>query len=314
MAEKMSFGGQGVIEGVMMKSPNYIAVSVRKEDGSIASMHEKLKPKSKLSKIFFIRGIYNLIEMLFIGIKALIWSGNQAAEEEGKDGKEAKKEEFSTWDIILLLLTSFGFALLLFVAIPYVLTIFTGVKEEAQPFIFNLIDGIIKIAIFIIYILVISRMNDVKRIFQYHGAEHMAVHCNEHKEKLTVENVKKYPTIHPRCGSSFLMLVFIISILMFSIIPSIVLLFYPSFLSFSFLIQKLILFPIRILCIPLIAGISYEVLKFTDKYSKNPVVHVVAMPGLWLQKLTTKKPDDSMIEVAINSLSKVIELEKKENT
>ena len=311
MAEKMSFGGQGVIEGVMMKSPNYIAVSVRKEDGSIASMHEKLKPKSKLAKIFFIRGIYNLIEMLFIGVKALIWSGNQAAEEEGKEGK---KEEFSTFDIILLLLTSFGFALLLFVALPYVLTIFTGVKEEVQPFIFNLIDGIIKIAIFIIYILVISRMNDVKRIFQYHGAEHMSVHCLEHKEKLTVENVRKYPTIHPRCGSSFLMLVFIISILMFSIIPSIVLLFYPDFLSFSFIIQKLILFPIRILCIPFIAGISYEVLKFTDRYQKNPVVHVVAIPGLWLQKLTTKKPDDSMIEVAINSLSKVIELEKKETS
>lgn len=309
MAEKMSFGGQGVIEGVMMKSPNYIAVSVRKEDGSIASMHEKLKPKSKLAKIFFIRGIYNLIEMLFIGIRALIWSGNQAAKEE--DDKDAK-QEFSTLDIALLLLTSFGFALLLFVALPYVLTIFTGVKEEAQPFLFNLIDGIIKIAIFIAYVLIISRMKDVKRIFQYHGAEHMAVHCNEHKEKLTIENVRKYPTLHPRCGSSFLMLVFVISILMFSIIPSIVLLFYPNFLSFSFIVQKLILFPIRILCIPLIAGLSYELLKFTDRYQKNPVVHAVAMPGLWLQRLTTKKPDDSMIEVAINSLSKVIELEKKE--
>ncbi|MFH1053901.1 MAG: DUF1385 domain-containing protein [Candidatus Woesearchaeota archaeon] len=301
MPDKFPVGGQGVIEGVMMKSPNYISVSVRNDKGKIVSMNQKLKKKGRFAQFFFIRGIYNLIEMLFIGVKALIWSGNQFTEED---------EDLSTKDVILLLIVSFGFAVLFFWFLPYALTLLIGIAEEEAPFSFNLIDGIIKIALFIGYVLVISQMKDIKRIFKYHGAEHMAVHCYEHNEELTVKNVRKYKTLHTRCGSSFIMIVLIFSILLLSLIPPLVIQLYPNLLNLNFWYQKLILFPIRILAIPIIAGLSYELLKMADKFKKFFLFSIISQPGLWLQMLTTAKPDDSMIEVAINSLKNVLNLEK----
>lgn len=293
-------GGQAVIEGVMMKGPEGISVSVRKKDKSIVSKKNLLPKKNFYSKTFFFRGIYNLIEMLVIGIKALIWSSNQALED------EEEEEEFGTKEIVMLLLVSFGFALLLFVVLPYFLTHIIGINEINNPILFNLVDGIIKITIFFIYLVSISFLSDVKRLFEYHGAEHKTVHCYEHKLDLTVENVKKYTTIHSRCGTSFIMIVLFISILVFALLPPLVSSIYHGFDQINFWAQKGILFPLRILFIPVVAGFSYELLRLSAKHEKNLILNILVFPGLLVQKITTSEPDDEQIEVAIDALKKVI--------
>jgi uncharacterized protein YqhQ len=298
--KKLNVGGQAVIEGVMMKADNSLAVSVRKK-GKIITKREKLKKKSKFFRMFFIRGIVNLIEILVLGIKSLMWSADQSA---GKDEKLTKSE------IIFTLLISIGFVILFFVALPYFLTHITGIKEEINPVTFNLIDGLIKIALFLIYLLLISLMKDVRRLFQYHGAEHKAVYCYEANKKLTLNNAKKFSTLHPRCGTSFLMIVLIISVFVFSLLPVIVIYFYPGFLQLRLLIQKSILFPLRIFSIPVIAGISYEILKLSDKFRKNPLIKLLIKPGLLLQKITTKEPTNKQIEVALKSLKRVLKMER----
>lgn len=302
MAEKKMtlIGGQAVIEGVMMKGPKGIVTSVRRKDGKIVSRKEVLPKSSKLSRIIFLRGIANLIEMLVVGIRALVWSSNQALDD------EEEEEEFGAKEIALLLIVSFGFAIGFFVALPYFLTHVIGFKETASPVLFNLIDGIIKIALFFAYLISISFMKDIRRLFEFHGAEHMSVYCYEAKKELTVENVKKYATEHPRCGTSFIIIVLIISILIFALIPTLVLWIYPGFEELGFWIQKSVLFPLRILFIPVVAGISYEVLRITAKHDKNPLFKVMTLPGLLTQKITTKKPDDRQLEVAIHALKQVI--------
>jgi len=300
--KRINVGGQAVIEGVMIRSPNYVAVSVRNEKGKIITKKDKIKEKPKFFKLMFVRGIVNLIEMLVIGIKSIIWSGNQQTDE--------KEDEFKTWEIVLTLFLSIGFAVLFFIALPYFLTLILGVKEEARPVFFNLIDGIIKIAIFLTYIYLISLMKDVKRLFQYHGAEHKAVHCYEANEKLTVKNCRKHSTLHSRCGTSFLMIVLVISILLFSLLPVIVIRIYPSFLKHGVLLQKSILFPLRLLFIPIIAGISYELLKLSSRFEKNSLIKIIVWPGLLLQKLTTRKPNKAQIEVAIVALKQTLNSER----
>jgi len=299
--KKILVGGQAVIEGVMMKGPKGISVSVRKGDGSIVSKKEKLPASGKLyRRMFFVRGIYNLIEMLVTGIKALIWSSNQVLEE------EEEEEEFGTKEIILLLLVSFGFAIAFFVVLPYLLTHIIGIKEIANPILFNLVDGIIKIAVFFIYLVSISFLKDIKRLFQYHGAEHKSVNCYEHKEELTIENVNKHSTVHPRCGTSFIMIVLFISIFVFALIPPVVMLLFQGFSDFGFWVQRAVLFPLRILFIPVIAGISYEILRLSARYEKNPLLKIIIMPGLLVQKITTSEPDNNQVEVAIDALKKVL--------
>ena len=176
---------------------------------------------------------------------------------------------------------------------------------------FNFVDGVIRILIFLIYIAAISFMKDVNVLFQYHGAEHKAIHCYEKGKKLSTANVKKFTTLHPRCGTSFLLIVFVISIFVFSILPSLVIYYYPQFLSLNAWARRSILFPVRILLIPAIAGISYEILKISDKKQENFLFKLVSMPGLWLQKITTKEPNDRQIKVAIYSLKKLLAIEYK---
>ena len=154
-------------------------------------------------------------------------------------------------------------------------------------------------------------MKDVKILFQYHGAEHKAIHCYEKEKKLTVNNVKKFTTLHPRCGTSFLLIVFIVSIFVFSLLPSVIMVYYPDFMQLSHWLRKGILFPVRILLIPVIAGISYEILKISDKKQNNFLFKLISMPGLWLQKITTKEPSKKQIEVAIYSLKRLLEIERK---
>ena len=276
--EDKHVGGQAVIEGVMMRCGNKVNTSVRKGN-QIISKRKNLRKKNKILKLFLIRGIVNLYEMLKIGMWSLIWSADQQTE---KDEKISKKE------IAFSLSFAFLFAIFLFVAVPLYLT---KIMYKEHGIIFNIIDGIIRIIIFFIYIYAISFMKDIRRVFQYHGAEHKAVNCYEAKKKLTVENIKKFSTFHPRCGTSFIIIVLIISIIVFSFITS-----QKWFYKFTF----------RILLLPVIIGLSYEILKLADLLKDNLLFNIINKPGLWIQKITTKEPDKKQIEVAINSLKKVI--------
>lgn len=299
MSEKLDIGGQAVIEGVMMRSKNFIVTAVRKK-GKIIYKKDKIKKKPKFLQLFFIRGIVNLIEMLVIGIKALNWSAYQQSEEE---------EEISNWAITLTLIIAFVFAIGLFVLLPYILTYLIGIKETQNPILFNVIDGIIKIAIFILYVYIISLIKEVRKVFQYHGAEHKAVFCYEDNKKLTIENAKKYLTLHPRCGTAFLMIVIIISIFLFSFIPIIVKSIYPEINNLFWPLRRTLLFTARILLLPIIAGFSYETLKFGAKHQKNPIFRYLTLPGLWIQKITTKEPNKKQLEVGLFALKEVLKLE-----
>lgn len=300
-AERMNVGGQAVIEGVMIRGPSKYVVAVRKNKKIIAKNGKIQSKKYTFLKWPFIRGFVNLIDMLIIGIKSLMWSAEQAAPKEERIGKN---------ELVFTVLLSVGLVILFFIALPYFLTILVGITEEQEPILFNLVDGTIRILIFLAYIIAISFIKDVKVLFQYHGAEHKAIHCYENGRKLNAANVKKFTTLHPRCGTSFLLIVFIVSIFVFSLLPSIILYYYPSFLSLNVWLRKSVLFPIRILFIPIIAGISYEILKISDKKQKNSLFKLISMPGLWLQKITTKEPNKKQIEVAIYSLKKLLAIEK----
>ncbi len=300
--KKTNVGGQAVIEGVMIRGLHNYLVAVRKNKKIITKKGKIPKKKYSFLKWHFIRGFVNLVEMLIIGIKSLIWSAQQAAPKEEKIGRN---------EFIITIFISVGFVILFFIALPYFLTNLIGFAEEKNPVTFNIIDGILRIAIFLVYIVLISFIKDVRILFQYHGAEHKAIHCYEKGKKLNIENVKKFTTLHPRCGTSFLLIVFVISILIFSILPSIILLYYPNFLELNVWIRKSILFPIRILLIPLIAGVSYEILKVSDKKQNNALFKLISLPGLLLQKITTKEPNDKQIEVAIESLKQLLKIELK---
>ncbi|MFH0874707.1 MAG: DUF1385 domain-containing protein [archaeon] len=291
----LNIGGQAVIEGVMIRSDNVYSVCVRKENGKISVKKDFIPMPKKIFTLPFIRGIYKLSEMLKIAIDALTWSGNEAYNE---------KEELSKKDIAVIIASSVFISIIFFALLPYVITSI-GISEIKNPLLFNLIDGIIKIVILIAYILIISRMEDIKRIFQYHGAEHKAVNCYENGQKLTLANIKKYSTIHTRCGTNFLMLTFIISVFAFSLIP-LAMTGNPEFSKQSLILQKILLFIIRLVLIPVIAGISYEFLKISSKYIHIPIFKAISFPGLLLQRLTTSEPSDSQIEVAKSAVNAVL--------
>jgi len=239
-----------------------------------------------------------MYEMVSIGTKTLIHSNNLAIE--GEDEKISASELF--WIITISVLFTLGF----FVFLPYLLTVLAGFNEQARPVLFNIVDAVIKLAFFIAYVAVIARMKDIKRVFQYHGAEHMVVHCYEAKKALNVKNVKKYETIHPRCGSSFVMITIAISIIVFSLLPLAIKLWTPGFFNINFALQKTALAVLRILVLPIIIALSYELLKLAGKYPKNILLQAVSYPGLLLQKMTTSKPDSKQIEVAIAAIKKLI--------
>ena len=299
---KPALGGQALIEGVMIKSPNYVTMAARGKNGIQFNSYECRAKKA--GKIPFVRGIVNLIDMLVFGTKALIWSSQVAVDDGESDNSKLSKSE-----IAITLFLSFAFAIGIFVILPYFLTTLFGFKEGTKPVMFNLIDGLIRISFFIIYLLLISRMKDVRRLFEYHGAEHMSIHCYEAEKELTVQNIKGFSPIHPRCGTSFIMIVFCLSILVFSFVPSIVQLIVPNLFQLGIVKQKAILFLSRLIFIPVIAGISYEILRMNKMHSNNAIMRLINYPGILIQKITTRKPDDSEIEVAIASVNKAIEKE-----
>ena len=279
-----------------MKSPSKIGIAVRKQNNKIVTKTQKNKEEnSKLAKIPFIRGVIKLIYMLKTGIKALTWSSNQFYEEE---------EELSNKELVFIVLTSIIVSVVFFTLIPYLITSIK-ITETSSPILFNLIDGILKIIIFIVYILIISRMSEVKRLFEYHGAEHKVVNCYENDQELTPENVQKFSKIHTRCGTQFLFILFFVNVLLFSILPSLLNLIFVNFTLLNVYLKKTILCMLRTLFIPGVAGMSYEFLKLSDKFSNNIIIKALILPGLLIQKLTTNEPEKNQIEVAIKAFKLV---------
>ncbi|MBW2969321.1 DUF1385 domain-containing protein [Candidatus Woesearchaeota archaeon] len=285
MAKKqkiMEIGGQAVIEGVMMKSKKRIVTSIRKGKKIISKKREFIPiiARKKIYKTPIIRGIISIFELMIVGMQELAWSADQQTDE--KQGK-------LTW---LQLLITFSISILavigIFIIAPYYLT---KVFYSEINIWFNLIDGGFRVLMFVLYLAIIGLMADMKRVFQYHGAEHKSVNCYEAGKKLTVSNVKKFSTIHPRCGTSLLVFVIVISILLFSLIKD------PRWY---------VNIPFRIILIPVIVGISFEIVKLSAKFKNSRILKALIIPGLWTQKLTTREPDSKQIEVAIKSLKKAM--------
>jgi uncharacterized protein YqhQ len=299
-------GGQAVIEGVMMRSPKGYSVAVRRQDGEVRVIKDALLTvgeKWPAFKLPFLRGVGVLGQALSLGIKALKFSADEAIREEA-DKKDADKKEAaakavkaaesdktSSWLIAGNLVLALGVNILLFVVLPLFLTRVVQTRIGFQnSLLFNAVDGVFRVGMFVGFLAVVSRMRDMMRVFQYHGAEHKTVYNFEAREPLAVPNAQKYSTLHPRCGTSFLMVVMVVSILVFSIV------------SFSSIPAKLIS---RILLMPVVAGISYEVIRYSAKHPGS-LLRFVTLPGLMLQKITTKQPDDPQLEIAIRALEEAL--------
>jgi len=303
-----SIGGQAVIEGVMMRGPKEIAVAVRTPEGEIVIDKKpvaSILQKYKFLKLPIIRGVISFVESLITGTKALMFSAEffDVEEEEDKKKKEtmtdeerekfeAKESKMKNAAIYFSVVVALVFGVGLFMMLPSVLVglVRDYVFKNANGVLMTLFEGIIRIAIFLVYIALVSQMQDIRRVFEYHGAEHKTIFCYENGEELTVENARRFSRLHPRCGTSFLLIVMVVSIILF------------SFISWSNPWQRL---GIRLLLLPVVAGLSYEVIKLAGR-SKSKIMRAVSMPGMWLQKITTREPDDSQLEVAIASLKAVL--------
>jgi uncharacterized protein YqhQ len=288
-------GGQAVLEGVMMRGVNVWAVAVRSPEGEIEIESEQLKPWAQRHRIWrlpVIRGVVALGESMKIGFKALAISANAQLEDD-EDGKE---EEIGGWVWGLTIALSLALAVLLFFVVPVGLT--SLIKDQlGSSLLFWLVEGVLRTAIFIGYILAISKMPDLRRVFEYHGAEHKTISCYEAEDELTPARAKLYSRLHPRCGTSFLLIVMVLAIFVFAPI---------GLPAWYWLLAS------RILGIPLIAGLSYEVIKWAGKNRRKRWVRVVMWPGLMLQNLTTREPDEEQLAVAIASLNAVLAVETPE--
>ncbi|MGE5390458.1 MAG: DUF1385 domain-containing protein [Deltaproteobacteria bacterium] len=285
MSDKVQYGGMAVIEGVMMRGPDRVSLAVRRTDGSIVLEDEALPvlpQRLAFLKWPFIRGTYVLINSMVIGVRMLNKSANLSLEEE--------EEQLSGGEIFFTTLLAFVLAIGLFVALPTAVVHFTK-AWLGGVFMQNLVEGVIRIAFFLLYVYAISKMKEIERVFMYHGAEHKSIFTLEAGEELTVENARKYTTLHPRCGTSFLLIVMVISILVFALLGD-GSLFYRVWT--------------RLAVLPVVAGLSYEFLRWSGKYYTNSWAHILIAPGLYLQKLTTREPDDDQLEVALAALKLVI--------
>jgi uncharacterized protein YqhQ len=290
MTKRFYYGGQAVMEGVMMRGRKTRVTAVRRPGGEMAIDTQPLAAiySGRMRRTPLIRGIIVLIEALVLGIKSLLYSANVSLEEE--------EVEISGVLVWLLLVFSVGLAVALFFMAPLFLARLL-LPYISSPLLFNLIEGLIRVAIFILYLGLIALMPDIKRVFAYHGAEHKAVNAYEAGVPLEIEATRKYSTAHVRCGTSFLFVVLIIAIIVFSLVglPSLWLMVVS-----------------RIVLIPVIAALGYEVIYFGNKYIDNRIVRALLSPGLWLQSLTTREPDDGQLEVALSALRKVVELDEAE--
>ncbi len=284
------------MEGVLMRSPDSYAVAVRRPNGDIVVKKEPWETVTKKVKLLglpILRGGVILIEAMILGVKALTFSGDIAMEEENKkNGKDTSKK--SMWEqlwTILTVLFSFALGLAIFFYVPLLLT---DLFNFESGFAFNIVDGIIRLVFFLAYIYLISLWKEIRRVFEYHGAEHKSVFAFEEKKNLTVDETRPFTTLHPRCGTSFMLIVMLTSILVFMFLGK------PETIA-----DRLM----RLAFVPVIGGISYEFIRLSDKASQNPIARFFILPGLWLQKITTKEPDDSQLEVALVALRCALDME-----
>ncbi|HEY5584793.1 MAG TPA: DUF1385 domain-containing protein [Ruminiclostridium sp.] len=303
--KKTTIGGQALLEGLLMIGPQYRATAIRKPDGEILIEKQPLKPKGKLSKIPIIRGAVNLFKQMVIGVKALMYSAEFIDLEDGEKTTEPSKfekflerkfgDKLADIAIYFSVILSIFFSVGLFILLPNFIANFIPVNRDSSSgvIILNLIEGAFRVGLFIGYLALVSMLKEMKRVWEYHGAEHKTIHCYEHGDEMTIENVRKYSTKHPRCGTSLFFTIMIISILVF---------------SFTGWHNVFINALIRIVLVPLIAGISLEIIKFAVK-KNNWLFKVFSAPGLMFQAFTTREPDDSQIEVAIAAFNEVIPIE-----
>ena len=305
-----SIGGQAVIEGVMMRSPHFISVAVRKANQKISIQnrpYQGLSGRYPILKKPILRGITTLLESMIQGIEALSYSANIASEGEAGEG-----ETLSSWAIALSIGSAILLGIGLFVALPHLLTALffssssDGVITAKSP-LFHLMDGTIKMGILLAYIYIIALMDDINRVFQYHGAEHKSIYTFEAGEDLTVENARKHSTLHPRCGTSFLLFLVVISILAFSVI-------FPLFgltqLSEIPFLNHVMMILVKVVLMLPVAGVAYEFIKVCAFRMDSPIFRALIWPGMVLQKATTREPSDDQLEVALASLRQVLRLEK----
>lgn len=284
-----TYGGQAVIEGVMIRGRTNVSVAVRRPDGTIALQSRLLSPlfTGRLRQVPLVRGVIALIETLILGMRALSYSANVGIEEEGK---EVGKVSMVTMTLVSLL-----FAIGLFFLVP----VFASRGLEGalgSSYATNIAEGLIRLGIFLAYILLIGMMSDIRRVFMYHGAEHMTVHAQERGEVLSLESVRKYSTAHPRCGTAFLLVVMVVAIIVFVVVGR-----EPLW----WLIAS------RIVLMPFIAAVSYELIRLSGRHSGNPLVGLISGPSLALQALTTREPEDDQIEIAITAMRRTLEVDDK---
>ena len=312
---KTMIGGQALIEGIMMMGPEKCATVVRAKDG----IHTKVEPRKPMKKcsvkrIPFVRGVFNFCASMKTGVSALMYSADFFVDEE--ENSAEKQSKFDAWlekklssekaqSVLVTVAVVLGIALSvgLFIVLPSLIGSFINRWITDNEIVRNLIEGAVRIAIFLVYMFLISRMKDMKRVFSYHGAEHKTIRCYEAKLPLTVENVRAQTRLHPRCGTSFLFVVIIVSILVFSVASVLLRPITPEF--DSAVLNALVRVALKLLLLPIVVGISYEFNRVVGRYD-NWLTHALSAPGMWLQYLTTNEPDDSMIEVGIEALTLVL--------
>jgi uncharacterized protein YqhQ len=293
---KITYGGQAVLEGVMMRSPSSWAVAVRTPEGDITEVVRGIESPMKRRKLWrlpVIRGVIALGESLAIGFRALAISANVASQERDEDGEI--QTQIGRGQIIFSFALAIGFALMLFKVGPALLTSWLPIESTG---LFVVVEGLIRVTVFIAYILVISLLPDLRRVFQYHGAEHKTINALEAGVELTPTNVQRFSLIHPRCGTAFLLWVMVIAIFVFAFVGR------PEW---YWLITS------RIVLLPVIAGLAYELIRYAGMHQSNRVLMTLLAPGLWLQRLTTREPSDDQVEVSILALQRVIEREQAES-
>ncbi len=306
----LAVGGQALIEGVMMRSPNFVSIAVRKKNGEIVSKINRQIPWPKklgVSKVPLVRGVVSVIEMMVTGAKALDFATEQFVDEDDEESKKSHKSEtkksriqnaLEGLSLTVSLIISLGLGFVLFKFVPLYITEFLRGKFvilQTQYILFNLVDGLIRIAIFFAYISILFVFKSFRRVFEYHGAEHMSIHAYEHHKELIPSEVAQYSPEHPRCGTSFLMAMLIVSIIVYSFVPRQEIFWLNLLLRFSIL--------------PVIAGIGYEILKWSAKHVNHPLMKIIIAPGIMTQYITTQKPDTAQIEVALVALKNALNSE-----
>lgn len=310
MASCMNVGGQAILEGVMMRSPHSLAIAVRRPTGEIVVKEDawvSIWEKAKVLRKPFLRGAVVLFESMHNGVKALSFSANEAARNDDGQEPTAQEEKATGLAIGGAILASVAFGFGLFAALPHFLTWLAGhvlhndALKSGKDLGFQVVDGVVKIAFLLGYLLFISRLKEIQRVFQYHGAEHKSIYCYENGQPLTVENARKFTRLHPRCGTSFLLVTFVVSVALFSAVFPML----PKFSSHAWVNQLAYVF-IKIPLMFPVAGIAYEATRLSSRFPDNPLVKALTWPGLMLQHITTREPDDEQLEIALVALQKTL--------